>query len=700
MSRYDEATLERLLFRRQYILSPRPLDQFPSWRRVALGAGLHLTVHPDLEISRATRGGRSLTLLGFAVDPARPAADDAGVLAALLDCVEGGGDLFDATDRLGGRWVLIVEDGAHAILFADAAGQRQVAWTERAPGEVWSASQPGLLAEVLALPVDPGAEAFLRSFVPGRHTGIAWLPGDATLHAGVRALLPNHYLDLRSARATRCWPRADLPATGRRAALAESAATLHALMDAVARRRQLMPAVTAGWDSRLVLAASRRSAERTFYFSTLSADKPEGSLDIAVPARLLARLGLEHELLDARDEVDEGMAAIFRRNVRPAYQPYDAVAQAVLDGTPEAGVIVSGDAGEIPRLTDLSGRWDKGEVTAHDLAALGRLPAHEFALGALDRWLADARAGRRNVPLSALFAWEQEAGRQQVSLVSQLDIARDTFAPCNCRSLLATLLGVPARERRAPTYYLFRSLIGRLWPDALREPINEWRQVGVEAALRRALDRVGVLGRVPRPVKGAAKRLIRHGRDAAPLHVGYAILVSDEVRAYAAAVGADLARRFGTNPAPREEPHITLKQAFEVPSLEPHERYLDELAAGIEPFEIVLSDIGFFEPDIIFLDVEPDPRLETLRRKVLRDLGERFRVRPYPLEGDAYHFHATLAQGLPPAATAEARRMLAAGGVRFRFAFDTLGLLYHTGEHWTVHKKAAVGRAASAASRR
>ena len=506
---YDRATTERLLYRRQFVLGPRAVEGFPTWQSLALDRGLHLTVHPDLAVTRAAKGGRSIVLLGYVLDPARPAAGDAEIVAALLDRLVAGDDLLRATAPLGGRWVLIVNDGARSILFADAGGLRQVAYAVGAkPGQPWCASQPGLLAEVFGAPRDPDASAFLAAIEPGRHAGMVWFPGDTTPFAGIRALLPNHVLDLCSGRATRYWPDADLPATTRRAAIAEGARTLAALSAAADRRFPLMLAMTAGWDSRMALASTRAMAGRLFYYSLLFGDKPRDDPDVTAPTQLMARLGLEHAIIDRKDAVDEGFAAVYRRNIVPGYPPNCAAVQALLEDTPAEGVIVSGDAGEIPRFDWAMRRLDGPGVTPRDLADASRLPPHPFVLRAFGEWLEGARAARRNVSLRHLFGWEQEAGRLQSMLLSELDAARDAFAPMNCRSLLETLLAVPVRYREEPTYYLFRGMIRRMWPETLAVPINARPQVGAEALLRRTLDGMHLVRLVPRPVKQLAKRLL------------------------------------------------------------------------------------------------------------------------------------------------------------------------------------------------
>jgi hypothetical protein len=516
MSRYDSAILQRLSFRRQFILGPHDVSRFPSWQSIALDAGLHLTAHPDIDVARVTKRDKSIVLLGYILDPANPAAGNVEIATELLEQLRTCDDVLEPAGRLGGRWVLVVNDGVRTILFADAAGLRQVVHTASSASEpLWCASQPGLLAELVRLPMDEEAAAFLRTLDTAHTNRVPWFPGSATPYAGIRLLLPNHYLDLGTGQPVRYWPTAPLPAIPLRAAIATSAEMLCGLMESARHRFALMVALTAGWDSRLMLAATRPIARDTFYYTAVFGTKTERDPDVTTPARLLSRLGLKHEIFDCRDRVDDEFARIYRRNVVPAYEPYGPVAQALLDRTPGEGICVTGDAGEVAKCEYRLDPSRGGDVTAHDLAVLSGLPPHPFVLDAFEHWLSGARAQARIVPLLDLYAWEQLAGRLQAMMLAECDIARESFAPLNCRSLLTTMLSVSERYRQEPTFDLFRALIARLWPDALSEPINGQPQLGAEVTLRRILRAAGLLSLVPKPIKRMAKGLLRrHGSGA------------------------------------------------------------------------------------------------------------------------------------------------------------------------------------------
>ena len=178
--------------------------------------------------------------------------------------------------------------------------------------------------------------------------------------------------------------------------------------------------------------------------------------------------------------------------------------------------------------------------------------------------------------------------------------------------------------------------------------------------------------------------------------LGYAIPVSEGLHNEMRRMQLRILREYGWDIGIEESPHITLKQAFSVHDLEPFERYFDRLVSEVEPFEIRVTDIGFFDEGIIFLDVTPSSQLRALRSRILHDLSKTFGVTPNPLEDERYRFHATVAHGLPSAALDRARRTFGTKHVDFRFPCDSLMLLLHTGRQWLTYKSSSLVRIAPA----
>lgn len=494
--------LARLRHRRQYVIGTAPAAPPPEgWRRAEVDPRHFADVHPDLGLSQATDGARRITLLGFALDASDPAATDERILERLLAGVARGEDAFAATAALGGRWVMAVHDGTRTSLFTDAGGQRTLYYRAGGGTPVLCASQPGLVGEPLGLAVDEAARDFVRARGPV-DCEVYWLPGDTSPYAEVRALLPNHVLDLDAGAARRAWPTEDVPAVVRDAAVAESLRLMRGQIEAARRRFPLAISLTAGWDSRLMLALCRDAAADLHCFTLSYPGVPDTARDIAVPARLLAKLGIGHHLLRYPDPVDPAFRELYKRNTSSLSEAYCADGQALHERYPGDRVCVTGDVAEVVKVHYRPKK--AGAVTPKDLAAFCAFPPHPFALAAFERWLHEAAP--RNVPLLDLFCWEQMGGRWQSLIRAEYDVAQESFAPLGCRALLVTMLGVDEAERRGPEFRMLRELIERLWPEVLAEPINPKEPVRPKDAAIRLLRRLHVYEPLRRLVRRARGR--------------------------------------------------------------------------------------------------------------------------------------------------------------------------------------------------
>jgi 2'-5' RNA ligase len=105
----------------------------------------------------------------------------------------------------------------------------------------------------------------------------------------------------------------------------------------------------------------------------------------------------------------------------------------------------------------------------------------------------------------------------------------------------------------------------------------------------------------------------------------------------------------------RLEPHVSLKQLFEVHDLSSLEAYMADLAVSIQPFEIQMTGIQAIpariegvDSGILWFDVESTPHLRGLHQRLNWELESRFGPAPAEHDGDDYHFHMTIAIGKKP----------------------------------------------------
>ena len=501
------ATLDELLFRRQFILSTDAGHALDGGQQILIGGCYHLSAHPDLELTHIEQAGKSLTLLGFALDPDDPEAGNEEILRRLIVRVDSTEDVFSAVESLGGRWVLIVHDGVETTVLHDATGQRQVYFTRPGNGEaVVCASKPGVMAERLGFTMDARAVDFIHSRKSNDYE-IYWMPGDTSLYAEIFALLPNHFLTLSDGKCHRVWPTQALAPMSYPQVLAECVRLLRGQIASAQRRFPLAISMTAGWDSRLMLALHQQYTEDLYAFTLVYPHLPRESRDVCVPSRLLGKLGIEHHLVPYPDTIDGAFKEIFRRNNPSANSAYCADTQSLYAIYPSDRVCVTGDVAEIVKCYYERRRPESEPVSALELAELGGLGTHPFAVEAFGKWL--QHSGGPSIDLLDLFCWEQMAGRWQARVRAEYDMAQESFAPLNNRRLLRVMLTVDAGMRRGPDFRLLADLIEALWPDVLSEPINPPERPSRARRVLNILKKTGLPQRVPAGAKERIKRAFR-----------------------------------------------------------------------------------------------------------------------------------------------------------------------------------------------
>lgn len=463
----------RLLYCGQFVLGPARAGQPDGWKSYAVAGGLFLAAHPELPVTTLIQDVKALTLIGFILDPVDPAADDRAILTKLLVFCSSIRKLTAATAGLGGRWIMIATCDDGLYLFTDALGLRQALYTLPAAGSgTWVVSQAGLAIDVLGLALDEAAVAFVDSYVFRAHVEYRW-PGTSTPIQGLRHLLPNHSLELTTGAVARYWPDAPLTPLPLKDAVDRTAALITGMMLAAGRRFELALGLTAGIDSRLVLAAARPIKETITYITVRQAKMANNCDDMAIPTRLLATLGLQHEVIRAASSMSADFSWAFKRGVFLAHDHYGADAEAILTRFEGRKVAVTGSGAEVGRCSFRESLpfSNLRRATAADLARLQRMN-HPYAIRFFQEWLEDVGACTY-VKVLDLFEWEQGHGNWLAMTQLEFDIAwRDIFTPYNCRALLSTFLSVDERFRRGPEYVLFKLAIQQLWGQVLCEPIN------------------------------------------------------------------------------------------------------------------------------------------------------------------------------------------------------------------------------------
>ncbi|MBX3144805.1 MAG: hypothetical protein KF813_13675 [Trueperaceae bacterium] len=468
----DERVLKRIYRRKQFVLGPRPVEEPEGWRAVKIAGGNWLVAHLELGVLTATSDDLSLTLLGYILDPNDPNATDADVVQDLAERVSAGADLFKSLGTLAGRYLLLLARPGHApLLVGDAAGTLTV-FHCRVDGETWCAATADLLADEHGLQPDPEAAAYI-SQRKAQVEEFAW-PVDTTLYSEVRRLLPNHYLDLASGSVHRYWPVEPLAQRSVQDVARSAAVRMQAVMAAGARRFDLVVGVSAGLDSRLMLASTAGSLERIEFYSGLSKTRGPNHPDLAIPRRMLAGTGAKHHVIPNDGVVDASFADVFNASLPLGHPHRVAGLSKQLEYFKLTRVATLGNVSENARSKYLQRKYKQLPPAGLTAEYCGYLEQMEgpFEVRAYARWL----EGAPDVPgydKRDLLFWESRTGSWFASNISEFVIAwQEVFLPYNCRALLTDLMSAPLESRVIPVTRLYLAVANELWPALTRFDVN------------------------------------------------------------------------------------------------------------------------------------------------------------------------------------------------------------------------------------
>jgi hypothetical protein len=466
---------EPLLFKRQFILSSWPEYNFDEWNNIQLGNSAYLSFHPELEFVHLEKGAMKLTLLGFWVDPFYPDKTNAKILLDVLENSHSFNDVVKNSYPLGGRWLLIYQGENSFKILTDPVAQRQLYYFKKK--ELFlCGSDPSLLNHFYKLEKDSSTD--LVEFTTSKRfieMEKVWI-GDETIFKNVKHLMPNHYLDVLQWKAIRFFPSEPLGKTGLEEVVIKASDILKGLITGVANRQPLAIAVTAGWDSRVLLAASKDVQDRVHYFVSSAGNNYKKHPDVFIPSKLFKDLNMPFEVQVCNETPDEEFLKYFGTNISIARKGTAKVNYIFRYMTQFADRLnINGNISEIARVCIRP--LIPMKITGSEFTKLQHITynGNKYVARQFDLWIEDAyrTCVENDYNLFDLLYWEQRLGNWCALYAAEQDIAIDQFSPFNNRLLLNLLLSVDEKYRLYPNFILYRKMIERLWPEVLSEPIGK-----------------------------------------------------------------------------------------------------------------------------------------------------------------------------------------------------------------------------------
>ncbi len=457
----------------QFVLGSAEVVIPKGWRTLSHGKWT-LAVDPRLPVLRVQSDvGDSLGwLLGHAITRE-------GKLAAETISVRPKSS-WDATcddfvGELSGRFALLMLEGPEPRLYPDAYAMLAAVY---APELGMVASTTRLIPLTAATAYD--VKLILASDIPYTN---AMYPLGLTPRRGVERVLPSHYLDLSSWELVRRWPSGD------EIALIEPAIAIRRVADWTSRNIEAIVAahpvqcpLTAGRDSRLLLACSRAVVDQmTFFTARFPAHGLGGWRDVTISKRIAARFGLRHTVLPWRRPRANDLLEWVQRTAGETGETTGWRGLPTLKQVSREKATLIGWAGDIARPLYHIKRNPNPPVSPREILDICNVPHIPEFMTRAERWL-EAMPSRDALMILDMLFIEQRGG----CWAGTIEYAEDGYSlrrlpPLCNEEIVRTLFRLPEAYRQEMVFE--RDLIAARWPELLEFPFNE--QVPVTAIKRR-----------------------------------------------------------------------------------------------------------------------------------------------------------------------------------------------------------------------
>jgi hypothetical protein len=465
----QQEEIEKLKFRRQYILAPHEINPPFLFQKRTIGNTHYLYTHVDLTVTDYSFDGIRLVLLGDIFDYDIIQKTNLDILKDIVN--KDINLLLKKLSAYTGCYVLLYIQNNKIFLSHDVTATKKIYHCLNKSG-IWCTSQPTLLARTLCLERSKN-ESKIRyynsvEFERLYNAGI----GDTTYYDEIAQILPNHYLDLSQNRSIRYWPFESHSSQMNMQETANFCAkVIKGYVESIALRYKVMLPVTAGKDSRTLLAATRNIREDVFYYINKHNDFKDNHKDIKIPSRLFKKLGLDYHIIDPYIPVDKDFEKVYFENNEFAskqhlpfiYNYYKNFS----DRVNLPGNIATGAIWYYPIFRK---KMDKVM-----LAKINGVQKYPHALSTYNEWIRKSQVICKDYDFNLwfLFYWEERLGNWGTQYQMDKDIAQMDINPFNSRLLVENILSVHPKSKLETADYPFtKEIIKNLWPEVLGEPIN------------------------------------------------------------------------------------------------------------------------------------------------------------------------------------------------------------------------------------
>ncbi|MGM8949302.1 hypothetical protein ACS6O0_00055 [Enterobacter hormaechei subsp. steigerwaltii] len=446
------------MFRNQYAISDASLrgnitpDMEWHGMNVHLGEGSEVCANDNCLI------------IGKIVNSCDPGMTPRDIVDAVSSC-DSLESVFAFTDVMAGRYIIAFIINSDVYMLTDACGFKRALFMMHNGAKLITSSE-NYAAHIFGFNtvINENIKEMMRDEAYRRKES-PWF-GVTSIDERFRYLIPNHYLSIRDF----SLHRMPSPRIGGNA-IAISSSMLKNTISALSERYKLMQPITAGIDSRILLAASESVKDSIDYY--VFGEENSNHEDVYIPKELSKIVGVNFNAINPPSAPNEFKNEIKKTVLGGRDLPKIDNIYYHYKNSHFEKVNINGNGAEIFRSyygTSIFG------FSAKSLSILSGTKKWPILERKINDWLTLTGAKRysqdNNISITDLFYWEQRMAIWGSMFPLEQDIAMDEVSPFSNRKLIFTMLSEPSIKRRSPDFKSATLLIEYLDSRLNKVPVN------------------------------------------------------------------------------------------------------------------------------------------------------------------------------------------------------------------------------------
>ena len=352
-------------------------------------------------------------------------------------------------------------------IYNDACASFKVFYGEKDDAKVIG-SDPKIISKFFDFEEDPNADKlrfYQSKFFKKNRTKI----GHDSRFKNLYQLVSNHCLNIENNTSERIFPREERKELSQEVAGEKLINIFNHLTFLIEKRHTIYASLTAGYDSRLLMAATKNISNKVEYYTFKLPNQKEDYIDYTLPKKITSDLGLNYSFIRIKELPENIKDNILTSYDFPRLREFEQYRN-IFPKNKKENILLVGFVNEVAKnyLERVPVRSGKDVVRAI------HFPDNKYLENYYQKWL---NRNKRTInqfgyEILDFIHWEQDitnfAGQNTYYAHHYVRL----FSIFNSREILRIMLSVPPKKRDGKSPIFFKYLIKNMWPDLMIYPFN------------------------------------------------------------------------------------------------------------------------------------------------------------------------------------------------------------------------------------